>query len=173
MSGAKKVILLPVLSPFDLISGFEGVNSSDSHDKGEAELVVGQPFVLICQCRHQQRRVSQPALFTIIGTVANLVRIEIGVLGQRGMCVSVPVIHVFLIRSKHEGERSVNSVARSHLAALKPTAMRWTYSSSPMSQGSAVAGRSTTPRRVRHFFPRGYYSLPTPFANTSLLCPFL
>lgn len=104
-----------------------------------------------------------PALFTITGTVANLVWIEIGILGQRGICVSVPVIHVFLIRSKHEGERLVNSVARSHLAALKPTAMRWTYSSSLMSQGSAVAGRSTTPRRVRHFFPRGYYSLSTPF----------
>lgn len=173
MSGAKKIVLLPVLSPFDLISGFEGVDSSDSNDNGEAELAVGQPFVLISQCRHQQRRVGQPALFTITGTMANLAWIEIGILGQRGMCVSVSVIHVFLIRSKHEGERLVNSAARSHLAALKPIAMRWTYSSSPMNQGSAVAGRSTTPRRVRHFFPRGYYSLSTPFVNTILLCPIL
>lgn len=33
------MILLPVLSPFDLISGFEGIDSSANHDKGEAELV--------------------------------------------------------------------------------------------------------------------------------------
>lgn len=87
------------------------------------------------------------------------------------MCVSVPVMHVFLIRSKHQGERLVNSVARSHLAALKPTAMRSTYSSSPMSQGTAVAGRSTTPRRVRCFFSRGYCSLSMPFVNTNFV-PF-
>lgn len=89
------------------------------------------------------------------------------------MCVSVsiPVIHVFLIRSKPEGERLVNSVAGNHLASLKPTAMRWTYSSSPMTQGSAVAGRSTIPQRVRDFSPRGYYSLLTLFANPSLICP--
>lgn len=49
MSRAKKIILLPDLSPFDLISGFEGHDSSDSYDKGEVGLVIGQPFVLICQ----------------------------------------------------------------------------------------------------------------------------
>ena len=173
MSVAKKMILHPVLSPFDLISGFEGVDGSDSCDKGEAELVVGQCFALICLCRHRQRWVRQPAPFTIVGTVANLVQVEMGILGQTGMRVSVPVMHVFLIRSKYEGERSVNSVASSHLAALKPTAMRWTYSSSLMSQGSAVAGRSATPRRVRRLFPRGYCSLSAPFLNTSLLCPVL
>lgn len=170
LSGAKKIILLSVLSTFDLISGFKGIDGSDSHGKG-GELVVCQPFVLICQCRNQQKWVRQPALFTIIGTVASLVWIEIGILRQRCMCVSVPVTPVFPIRSKHMGERLVNSVARSHLAALKPTAMRWTSSSSPMSQGSAVAGRFTTPRRVRYFLRRGYYSPSTPFINTNSLCP--
>lgn len=91
---------------------------------------------------------------------------------SEGVYVSVPVIHVFITRSKHKGERLANSVARSHLATLKPKAMRWTYSSSPTSQGSAVAGRSTTPQRVRCSSPETTTAYVQHLLTPTHLTPF-
>lgn len=153
--------------PFSFISEFEGVDSSDPHDEGEAVLVVGQLFVLM------SAKVDQ----TISPGQHHKQRGRLGLdhsgdTGAGGTCVCVTVRGVLLTRFKHKGERLVSSVAGSHLAALKPKAMRWTYSSSLTSQASAVAGRSTTPQRVRHF-PGGSCSLSTAFVNTNSLCAFL
>lgn len=81
----KKIIFLEVLCA--LVSGFKLVDSSDSHNKGEVELVFGHSFVLIWQCCHQQRWVRQAA-HPSLGTSANLVWIEVGIglLKRRHVC---------------------------------------------------------------------------------------